>query len=103
MLPFGGLTYLNITRREFAALTPEEKFELNLPEEIRKAAINAEQNPYRKEQLYYRRQVGCGIQLDSRMAMRCPPALPFCHSVIKAEKPKPAGYPAAVVYARRPA
>jgi len=60
-MPFATVAALavqvNMTRRQFAELTPEEKFELSLPELIRKAAIDAEQTPDRREQLHYAREI----------------------------------------------
>jgi hypothetical protein len=52
-----GLSYLNMTRRQSAKLTPEEKLELTLPEAIRREAIDAELDPQRKEQLHYSREI----------------------------------------------
>jgi hypothetical protein len=52
-----GLSYLDMTQRRPPELTPEEKFEESLPEAVRLSAINAEQNPGRKEQLIHSRQI----------------------------------------------
>ncbi len=49
-----------VAARWFANIAPlssDEQRELNLPEAIRKAAIDAEQNPDRKEQLHYAHEI----------------------------------------------